>query len=56
MTITAKRFTINEYERLAELGFFKEDDRFELIRGEIIPMVAKGKPHAVCETLLFREL
>jgi Uma2 family endonuclease len=56
MTITAKRFTINEYHRLAELGFFKEDERFELIRGEIIPMVAKGKPHAVCETLLFREL
>jgi Uma2 family endonuclease len=56
MTITTKRFTINEYERLAELGFFKENDRFELIRGEIIPMVAKGKPHAVCETRLEREL
>jgi Uma2 family endonuclease len=56
MTITTKRFTINEYERLAELGFFQENDRFELIRGEIIPMVAKGKPHAVCETRLEREL
>lgn len=56
MTITAKRFTINEYERLGELGFFQENDQFELIEGEIIPMVAKGKPHAVCETLLFREL
>lgn len=56
MTITAKRFTIAEYHRLAELGFLKEDERFELIRGEIVQMVAKGKPHAVCETRLEREL
>ncbi|MBW4633013.1 MAG: Uma2 family endonuclease [Iphinoe sp. HA4291-MV1] len=57
MTITtAKRFTIAEFDRLAELGFFSEDDRVELINGEIISMVSKGKPHAVCETRLAREL
>ncbi|WP_414581370.1 Uma2 family endonuclease [Scytonema sp. PCC 10023] len=57
MTITTpKRFTIAEYDRLAELGFFSEDDRVELINGEIIPMVSKGKPHSVCSTRLFREL
>ena len=57
MTITtAKRFTITEYDRLAELSFFREDDRVELIKGEIIPMVSKGKPHSVCSTRLFREL
>ncbi|KYC36372.1 hypothetical protein WA1_42435 [Scytonema hofmannii PCC 7110] len=54
-TITAKRFTISEYEHLAELGFFGEDDRVELINGEIIQMVSKGKPHSVCSTRLFRE-
>ena len=53
---TAKRFTIAEYHRLAELGFFGEDDRVELIKGEIVQMAAKGTPHSVCETLLFREL
>lgn len=53
---TAKRFTIAEYHRLAELGFFEEDDRVELIKGEIVQMAAKGTPHSVCETLLFREL
>ncbi|MFH7029059.1 MAG: Uma2 family endonuclease [Heteroscytonema crispum UTEX LB 1556] len=53
---TAKRFTIAEYDRLAELGFFGEDDRVELIQGEIIPMVSKGRPHSVCETRLEREL
>lgn len=57
MTVTtAKRFTIAEFDRLAELGFFSEDDRVELINGEIIPMVSKGKPHSVCSTRLFREL
>ncbi|KAB8330781.1 Uma2 family endonuclease [Scytonema tolypothrichoides VB-61278] len=57
MTVTtAKRFTIAEYERLAELGFFREDERVELINGEIISMVSKGRPHSVCETRLEREL
>lgn len=54
--ITAKRFTISEYHRLAELGFFEENDRVELIKGEIVQMVSKGTPHSVCETRLFREL
>jgi Uma2 family endonuclease len=53
---TAKRFTIFEYHRLIELGFFGEDDRVELIKGEIVNMVAKGKPHSVCGTRLYREL
>ena len=57
MTITtAKRFTITEYHRLAELQFFSEDDRVELISGEIIQMSPKGTPHSVCETRLEREL
>ncbi len=54
--ITAKRFTINEYNRLAELGFFHEDDRVELIRGEIIPMAAKGTLHSTFCRRLIREL
>ncbi len=44
MSITqAKRFTLDEYHRLTEFGFFHENDRIELINGEIIQMVAKGK-------------
>ncbi|MEH1820416.1 MAG: Uma2 family endonuclease [Nostoc sp.] len=53
---TAKRFTIAEYHRLTELGFFEENDRVELIKGEIIQMAAKGTPHSVCSTRLYREL
>ncbi len=57
MTITtAKRFTLDEYHRLADLGFFTEDDRIELIRGEIIQMVAKGTPHTTCCSNLLEEL
>jgi Uma2 family endonuclease len=55
-TIAAKRFTIDEYHRLIDLGFFAEDDRVELIRGELIPMVSKGAAHSVCETRLERQL
>jgi Uma2 family endonuclease len=53
---TAKRFTIDEYHRLADLGFFTEDDRVELIRGEIMQMAAKGTPHTNCCRDLLEEL
>ncbi len=57
MTLTrAKRFTIEEYHRLADLEFFTEDDRVELIRGEIIEMAAKGTPHTTCCSNLLSEL
>ncbi len=57
MTLTtAKRFSLDEYHRLAELGFFHEDDRVELIRGEIIQMAAKGTPHTTCCSNLLEEL
>ena len=52
----AKRFTLNEYHRLGELGFFHEDERIELINGEIIQMVAKGTAHETCLRNLLREL
>jgi Uma2 family endonuclease len=55
-TVTAKRFSIEEYHRLGELGFFAPDERVELIRGEIIKMAAKGRFHSVCNSLVFGEL
>ncbi len=54
--VTAKRFSIAEYHRLGELGFFAPDDRVELIRGELIKMAAKGRFHSVCNSLLVEEL
>lgn len=52
----AKRFTLDEYHRLTELGFFHEDDHIELINGEIIEMVSKGTAHETCLRNLLREL
>ena len=54
--VTAKRFSIAEYHRLAEMGFFEFDNRFELIRGEIIIKAAKGTFHSVCNSLLLKKL
>lgn len=54
--VTTKRFTLDEYHRLIELGFLKEDDQIELIRGELVQMVAKGTRHSVGNTKLLRVL
>ncbi|BAZ03512.1 Uma2 family endonuclease [Calothrix sp. NIES-3974] len=54
--VTTRRFTPEEYHRLIELGFFPENERVELIRGELIPMVAKGTAHTTCCRNLLREL
>ncbi|MBD2777293.1 Uma2 family endonuclease [Iningainema tapete] len=56
MIAIPKRFTVNEYHRLIELGFITEGDRIELIRGELIQMTAKGTPHTVCSSILCRQL
>ena len=44
--ITRRRFTTEEYHRMAEAGILHEDDRIELIHGEIIQMSPIGNHHA----------
>ena len=39
------RWTLAEFERLTELGILAEDDRIELIGGELVPMSPKGNRH-----------
>ena len=41
------RWTTAELTRLAELGAFGREDRFELIGGEIVPMSPRGRRHEV---------
>ena len=53
---TRRKFTIGEYHQLVDLGFFTENDRIELIRGEIVNMAPKRTPHSVCNSLLWKQL
>lgn len=58
MTVHAPKrlFTVEEFHRMAEGGVFGEDDRLELIAGEIVEMTPIGSRHAACVDRLAREL
>ncbi len=43
-----KLFTTTEYHQMIEAGIFGEDDRVELLNGEIIEMSPMGPRHASC--------
>jgi Uma2 family endonuclease len=51
-----KRFTVDDYHRLMELGFLREGDRIELINGELFEMAAHGTPHTFTTTHFCRYL
>jgi Uma2 family endonuclease len=50
------RFTVEEYRKMGEAGIFSEDDRVELIDGEVVEMTPIGWRHARCVMLLNRLL
>src|SRR6266581_1270330 len=41
-------FTLDAYHRLGELGVLDEDDRVELLDGQIVEMTPIGGAHAAC--------
>jgi Uma2 family endonuclease len=45
-----------EYERMAEEGFFEEDERIELLEGVLVEMTPQGIPHAAVIERLTRLL
>jgi Uma2 family endonuclease len=47
-----KRWTVQDYHQLSELGLLDSDERTELISGQIVIMAAKGKPHVIALQLL----
>ena len=50
--VTRHRFTAEEYRRMGEVGILHEDDRLELIGGEIVEMAAIGTRHLACVVAL----
>jgi Uma2 family endonuclease len=56
LTAIRKRFTVVEYQQMAETGILSEDDRLELLEGEIVEMAALGPQHAACVDRLTQRL
>lgn len=54
VAIERYRFTVDAYHRLGEAGILGEDDRVELIEGEITMMSPVGGRHAACVSRLTR--
>ena len=54
MPVQAPRrlFTVDEFHHMARVGIFSEDDRIELLGGEIVEMTPVGRRHAGCVNYL----
>ncbi|MFL5731797.1 MAG: hypothetical protein ACJ78Q_01240 [Chloroflexia bacterium] len=46
--MSSRRFTVDEYYRMAEVGILSEDDRVELIDGGIVQLEPIRAGHAAC--------
>jgi Uma2 family endonuclease len=55
-TLSRRLFTREEYYRLAEIGILREDERVELIEGEIVQMVPIGPEHVATTHSLYDRL
>jgi len=54
--LARRRFTVEEYHHMARTGILTEEDRVELIEGEIIQCAPIGQRHAACVAQLTRRL
>jgi Uma2 family endonuclease len=51
-----RRFTVAEVEAMVAAGVMEEDERVELIGGELVPMSPKGIEHEAVKTALLQTL
>ena len=54
--LTRHRFTADEYHQMAEAGVLRDEDRVELIEGEIVDMTPIGLRHSAVVNRLNRAL
>ena len=53
---TRRRFTVDDYYRMAEVGLLAQDERTELLDGEVVFKMPIGSRHAGCVNWLGRTL
>lgn len=46
--LVRRRFSTEEYHRMAQAGIFGEDDRVELLGGDVVRMSPIGSAHVAC--------
>jgi Uma2 family endonuclease len=53
-TVTRRRLSADEYQRMIKVGILREGERVELIDGALYQMAAFGSPHMACVMRLNR--
>jgi Uma2 family endonuclease len=48
LQLLRRAFTVEDYHRMVQAGILREDDRVELLEGEILEMAPIGSRHAGC--------
>ena len=56
VALTKRRFTADEYQRMGQVGILCEDDRVELIDGDVVVMTPIGPRHNACVASATRAL
>jgi len=54
LRLARRPFTVHEFQRMYEAGILGEDDRLELVEGDILEMAPIGPRHASCVGRLTR--
>ena len=52
IAVTTRKFTVDEYHTMIQSGILHEDDRVELLEGEIVEMSPISSRHAACVNFL----
>jgi Uma2 family endonuclease len=55
-SLPVRRFTLDEYHRLLEIGVFQSGDPYELLNGVIVAKMPQNSPHASASSRLERRL